>query len=426
MTESTIPDVVSRETARLALLMAQGIEHRRPAANKAGVLESIRMMGQLQIDTIHVVARSPYFVLWTRLGNYDPAWLDELLAEQQIFEAWSHEACFLPIEDFPFAAARMKHPISFRKRIFEYLEANRETADRLLAHVRENGPVRSSDFSAEPGSSGGWWNWKEEKVLLEALFTEGSLMVVRRERFQRVYDIPERVLPDWNPDSSATYEGMVRAHVLQSIRALGVATSGWVPDYYRFKVGQVAPILKELEEEGAILTTHIHGLKGKAYIHPDNAALVHDIVDGRYEAERTTLMMPFDPVVWDRKRGEELFDFSYLIECYTPAPKRIYGYFTLPILHRGTIVGRLDAKAHRKEKIFEVRSLHLEPCVTETELLAADLAPAILECAAWHNTPKVEIRRSAPRGFAPQLRSALRDARRALSQRTPEEEPLAP
>lgn len=413
MTEYSVPDVIRREAARLALLMAQGIEHCRQPATKEGVLASIRMMGQLQIDTIHVVARSPYFVLWTRLGQYDPSWLDELLAEQAIFEAWSHEACFLPIEDFPFAMARSRFPISFRKRIFEYLEEHRESADTLLAFVRENGAVRSADFTAEPGSTGGWWNWKEEKILLEALFTEGSLVVARRERFQRVYDLPERVLPDWHPSQTSTYEEMVRAHVLHSVRALGVAATSWIPDYYRFKVGQVAPVLAQLEEEGLILPTRIDGIKGRAFVHPHNAALVADIVKGRYSAERTTLLMPFDPVVWDRRRGEELFDFSYLIECYTPAAKRVYGYFTLPILHRGAIVGRLDAKAHRREGVFEIRSLHLEPWVVETDLLAAELAPALLDCASWHNTPKVEIRRSTPRGFAPLLRNALRDARRA-------------
>ncbi len=412
MTDFQLPPVISREAARLALLVAQGIEHRRPPATKEGVLSSIKTMGQLQIDTIHVVARSPYFVLWSRLGDYDPRWLDELLAEKAIFEAWSHEACFLPIEDFAFGRARSRYPISFRKRIFEYLEANREPADLLLQHVRENGAVRSSDFSAEPGTTGGWWNWKEEKVLLEALFTEGSLMVDRRERFQRVYDVRERVLPWWDETHTASYDDMVRAHVLQSVRALGVATIHWVPDYYRFLVGVAAPVVRSLAESGELLTTRIEGIPGEAFVHPDNAPMLQEILAGAYEAERTTLLSPFDPVVWHRKRAEELFDFSYLIECYTPAPKRIYGYFSLPILHRGTIVGRLDAKAHRKERHFEVKSLHLEPWVTETERLAADLAIALGECAAWHKTPKIEIRGSKPRGFAPQVRAAWKAEKR--------------
>ncbi|MGD9710552.1 MAG: winged helix-turn-helix domain-containing protein [Thermomicrobiales bacterium] len=412
MHATNFPPEVSRESARLALLIAQGIEHQRPPATKAGVRAAIQMMGQLQIDTIHVVARSPYFVLWTRLGHYDPTWLDELLAEKAIFEAWSHEACFLPIEDFAFARARSRFPVSFRRRIFEYLEENRVEADRLLRYVRENGAVRSSDFAAEPGTSGGWWNWKEEKVLLEALFTEGSLMVDRRDRFQRVYDVRERVLPEWDEERTATHEAMVRAHVLHSVRALGVAAASWIPDYYRFKVGEVAPVIRELAASGELITTQIEGVKGPAFVHPDQATMVQGVAERQYSATRTTLMSPFDPVAWHRKRAEELFDFSYLIECYTPSHKRIYGYFSLPILHRGAIVGRLDAKAHRRDRIFEIRSLHLEPWQTDNDQLAAELAQALLDCAVWHGTPKVEIRGSRPRGFAPQLRAAMKAIRR--------------
>ncbi len=397
----------------MALLAAQGIEHRRPEPTRDGVLAAIRTMGQLQIDTIHVVARSPYFVLWSRLGSYDPTWLDELLAEQQIFEAWSHEACFLPIEDYRYSWVRAAYPQSFRRRIFTYLEEHRSEADELLTYVREHGPVRSSDFKAEPGTTGGWWNWKQEKVLLEALFTEGSLMVVRRERFQRIYDVRERVLPNWSDEQGASWEEMVRAHVLHSVKALGVAAAAWVPDYYRFKVGEVAPVLRELAAQGCLLTTSIQGIKGPAYVHPEHAALVQHAASGDLRPERTTLLSPFDPVVWHRQRAMDLFDFSYLIECYTPEAKRVYGYFSLPILHRGALVGRLDAKAHRKEKVFEVKSLHLEPWVTEQEQVAEDLASALLECAAWHQTPKVVVRRSVPRGFAPILRNALKLARRS-------------
>lgn len=417
MTASQLPSSISRESARLALLVAQGIEHQRPEPTKEGVLASIRTMGQLQIDTIHVVARSPYFVLWSRLGEYDPRWLDELLAEKAIFEAWSHEACFLPIEDFAFGRARSSYPISFRKKIFEYLESNRESADLLLQHVRENGAVRSADFTAEPGTSGGWWNWKEEKVLLEALFTEGSLMVDRRERFQRVYDVRERVLPWWDESQTASYDDMIRVHVLQSVRALGVATIHWVPDYYRFLVGVAAPVVRALADSGELLVTRIEGIAGEAFVHPDNAPMLQKILAGDLEAERTTLLSPFDPVVWHRKRAEELFDFSYLIECYTPAPKRIYGYFSLPILHRGTIVGRLDAKAHRKDRLFEIRAMHLEPWVAPSAQLAAELAVALRECADWHRTPKIEIRGSKPRGFAPMVRSALKSERQRVDKR---------
>jgi uncharacterized protein YcaQ len=194
--------------------------------------------------------------------------------------------------------------------------------------------------------------------------------------------------------------------VLRSVKALGVAAAGWVPDYYRLKVAGVSAALKELADSGKLLVTSIEGVKGDAYVHPDNAMLVAEAAAGLRDPQRTILLSPFDPVVWDRKRDEELFDFYYRIECYTPAEKRVYGYFSLPILHRGALVGRLDAKAHRKDGIFEVRALHLEPGIAPDEDLASSLAIVLQECATWHKTPKVVIRKSNPRGFAPLVRAA--------------------
>ena len=160
------------------------------------VLSAIRRMGALQIDTISVVARSPYFVLFSRLGEYDPKWLDELLVEKALFEQWAHAASFVPIEDFAL----------FRRRILEgqresyfgsWAEENKGTLDHVLETVRTNGPMRSADFESEK-SPGGWWNWKIEKAALEYWFARGELMVSRRDKFQRVYDLTGRVLPDWN------------------------------------------------------------------------------------------------------------------------------------------------------------------------------------------------------------------------------------
>ena len=407
--QDAIPPVISREAVRTALLVAQGIEQcQRQPATRAAVLDAIRTMGQLQIDTIHVVARSPYFVLWSRLGDYDPAWLDALLTEGSIYEAWSHEACFLPVDDYPFSRTRISYPSTWKKAFFTYLDNHRDDADQLLGFIRENGPVRSSDFAREPGAGGGWWNWKHEKTLLESLFTAGSLMVARREKFQRVYDLRERVMPAWDDAVIPSHAEMIRAYVLRSVKALGVAAAAWIPDYYRLKIGEVAPHLRSLTEEGLLLETSIDGLKGGAYIHPDHTEMVWAAARGEIVPVRTTLLSPFDPVVWHRQRGEDLFDFSYRIECYTPAPKRRYGYFSLPILHQGALIGRLDAKAHRKEKVFEVRELHLEPGVQPDESIAQALATSLRECAAWHHTPTVVVRKSTPRGFAPLVRRALK------------------
>jgi uncharacterized protein len=377
-------------------------------ATKDGVLRAIRQMGQLQIDTIHVVARSPYFVLFSRLGAYDPAWLDEHVRSGAVFEAWTHVACFLPREDFALARVRQDDDKPWRDRYREYLKKHQVEVERLLERIRDKGPVRSTDFEREPGPRGAWWdNRKLEKSLLEALWLTGAVAVAYRENFQRVYDLRARVMPEWDTSPLPSQDEAERRMVLRTVKALGITTVRWIPDYYRLPKARVDGALKTLRNDGALLETSIEGITGTAYVHPDNLRLVRQAARGQLIPQRTALLSPFDPIVWDRQRGEQLFDFSYRIECYTPAPKRIYGYFTLPILHRGVLVGRLDAKAHRSNGIFEVKSLHLEPGTLQTEDLSRDLAQAIQETAGWHGTPKVTVTRSDPSEFKQALDASL-------------------
>ncbi|HEX5724317.1 MAG TPA: crosslink repair DNA glycosylase YcaQ family protein [Longimicrobiaceae bacterium] len=400
---------LTKDAARALMLAAQGLHRtRRPRARKADVLAAIRRMGALQIDTIQVIARSPYLVLWSRLGPYQPRWLDELLAEGAIFEYWAHEACFLPIEDYPLYRHRMLDPSGMGwKYRPAFMEKHREEAERLLAHVRQSGAVRSVDFERREGGSG-WWEWKPEKRMLEGLFTAGELMIARRERFQRVYDVRERVHPSWDDRHLPPRAEVDRALVLRAVRALGVARARWVADYFRMSKAVAAPLPERLADEGALERVRVEGWEEPLYVHPDHRELARDAAEGRLKPTATTLLSPFDPIVWDRARCKELFGFDYRLECYTPAPKRRYGYFTLPILHRGALVGRLDPKAHRQEGVFEVRVLHLEPGVRLTRHLAEGVARALRECAAWHGTPEVVVRHSDPPGAAALLQEALR------------------
>ncbi|HZG41941.1 MAG TPA: crosslink repair DNA glycosylase YcaQ family protein, partial [Longimicrobium sp.] len=213
---------LSQSAARAVMLAAQGLDRRpRRRATKAGVLDTIRRMGALQIDTISVVARSPYLVLWSRLGDYRPEWLDSLLEEGKLFEYWAHEASFLPIEDYPLFRRRMLDPSWAGWRWSHALmERHPESAARLLALVRERGPVRSSDFERLQ-KGGTWWDWKPEKRMLESLFTAGELMIRRRDRFQRIYDLRERVLPSWSDDQLPPADAVDRALALKAVRAMG-------------------------------------------------------------------------------------------------------------------------------------------------------------------------------------------------------------
>lgn len=401
-------EIKLRESAARALHLAAqemlGPPRRRAA--KADVLAAIRRMGMLQIDTISVVARSPYLVLWSRLGDYEPAWLDELLAEGALFEYWAHEACFLPIEHYGLYRHRMLDPEAMGwKYSSNWMRERAAEVESLLAHVREKGPVRSSDFERSDGKAGGWWEWKPEKRSLEVLFTAGQLMIARRHNFQRIYDLAERVHPGWHDGLTPPLEEVRRTFVLQAVRALGLAKAGWIPDYHRTRRPHPAPAA--LADADLLLRARVEGWDEPLYIHPDHAELAARAADGELRPSLTTLLSPFDPIVWDRRRALELFGFDYRLECYTPAEKRQYGYFTLPILRRGSLVGRVDAKAHRKAGEFELRSIVLEPGVRPSERLAADVAAAVKRCARWHGCARLRVTHAVPEGFGVLLEAAI-------------------
>ncbi|MGH9941994.1 MAG: winged helix-turn-helix domain-containing protein [Pyrinomonadaceae bacterium] len=393
--------------AATGLLLAHAPRRR---ARKEDVLETIRRMGVLQIDTIHVVARSPYLVLWSRLGSYDPCWLDELLAEGRLFEYWSHEASFLPIEDYGLYRHRMIDPGSMGwKYSHAWLDQHRLEVERVLAHVRARGAVMSSDFARTDGKKGGWWEWKPEKRALEMLFTAGELMIARRRNFQRVYDLRERVLPGWSDEQSLTAAAARRQLALKAVNALGLTTARWAADYFRTPKRETETLVRCLADEGALHSAQVEGWAEEPfYFHPDQTSLLESASAGKLRPTLTTLLSPFDPLVWDRVRASRMFAFDYRLECYTPAPKRLYGYFTLPVLRRGALVGRLDAKAHRKEGRFEIKALHLEPETEITDELISDLAGAFADCAAWHTTPEITITDTNPPRLASLIRRALK------------------
>jgi uncharacterized protein len=394
--------------ARRLHLRAQGLDRRpRGRARKADVLAAIRRMGVLQIDTISVVARSPYLVLFSRLGEYEPAWLDELLAEGALFEYWAHEASFLPIEDYALMRHRMLEPerMGWKYRA-EWVQRHRAELTRVLDHIRSNGAVRSADFARRDGAQAGWWEWKPEKRALEALFTAGDLMVARRQAFHRVYDLRERVHPDWSDNQLPPRHEVDRELILRSVRALGIATARSIADYYRMPKRETPERVRELAAAGELVEAQVDGWSDVAYIHAGDADAARHAGD-LPRPTLTTVLSPFDPVVWDRARARALFGFDYRIECYTPAPQRQYGYFVLPLLRRGELIGRIDAKAHRRAGRFEVIALHMEDGVRITDALLRDTARALVEVAAWHRTPDVDIRRTAPRSLRQPLRATL-------------------
>jgi len=375
--------------ARQLQLAAQGLL--RPPSHKArfdDLLSAVRRMSLLQIDTIHVVARSPYLVLFSRLGEYPHIWLEQALAQRNLFEYWAHEACFIPIEDYPLLRHRMLNPSALGWKYSQtWMDEHQQDITHLLAHIRENGAVRSADFTAPAGQKPGWWAWKPHKRHLENLFTAGELMVSERRQFQRVYDLRERMMPDWDDAQHALTEAEAVQRMLDnSACSLGIFRLAWLADYYRLKRAPVIQAIDRWLEQETVREVQVEDL-GTMYVHHSLfTQLAHP-----QAATHTAILSPFDPLVWDRKRALELFDFDYRLECYTPEEKRQYGYFVLPVLHRGALKARLDARMQRKTKVLEVKQLWLEPHTRVSQQFVDDVQRALTKFARWQGAEMIEV-----------------------------------
>ncbi|MBN2048619.1 MAG: YcaQ family DNA glycosylase [Anaerolineaceae bacterium] len=401
----TVTEIHSDQLRNIQLAAMGLLTGPEKTATKEDVLAYIRQAKTLQIDTIHVVARSPYLVLWSHLGDYKNEWLDQLLAEHKIFEFWAHMASFSPIEDFAILRGlNLAGERPERDWLSWIKENHQEDVERVRQFIRENGPTRSADFKTDKVLPGFWSNAKVEKHAMEAMFLNMELMIDHREKFQRFYDFRERVLPDWDDTNALSPDEAKRELVLRSVEALGAALPEWIPDYFRFRKNHIRPIVESLVDEGALLPLRVTDWDCGAYMHPAQLPLLNDALTGKLEPTYTTLLSPFDPLAWDRERMRKLFNFDYTIEVYTPVEKRVYGYLNLPILHRGRLIGRLDPKAHRKEKIMEIREFHLEEGVT----LGADDFSALREMlwsfTHWHKMKTIQFGENVPEPIAAGLR----------------------
>jgi len=320
---------------------------------KNATLRAIEQLGYVQIDTISVVARAHHHVLWSRIANYRPAFLDHLVRERKLFEYWSHAAAWLPMSDYRFALPRMRKQNGERD---WFADCDQKLKREILKRIEIEGPIRARDFADPQHRSGGWWEWKPAKRVLEQLFMQGELMVSAREGFQKIYDLPERVLPEW-VDTSPPDTSEFAAHLVDtSLRAHGFATLVSMT-YLRKGQALRAAVRRQLETrvESEELTCIDPGNGTQVYIDPE-------LLDSRapHSNRQLRILSPFDNVIIQRQRGREVFDFDYQIECYLPGPKREYGYFCLPLLYRDRFVGRIDCKAHRASRRLEIKTLHIE------------------------------------------------------------------
>jgi uncharacterized protein YcaQ len=400
-----MPDArITRDEARAISIIAQGLDDRpNKKPTKEQVFEMIRRIGCLQIDTISVVARSHYLVLWSRLGNYDQRTLDELhYPDRQIFEYWGHAASFLPIELYPYMRRKM---LERQEKPHEWTVENVAVLEHVIESIREHGPIHSGHFErpnkdekVEPWS---WYGGKPTNVAFDVLWLNGTLGIDRRVNFQRYYDLNERIFPELHAADLPDEDEERRVLATRAVQAMGVARSIWLNDYFRTYWGvrghnspKPQTILDDLSERDVVFSVEIDGL-GEAYIAESNRCVLDEVRAGR-RPSRTVFLSPFDNLIWDRARTSQLFDFDYRIECYTPAAKRIYGYFTLPILDQGKLIGRLDPKVDRKTKVFQIKALHLEPGVRMSKARARRILKTVRDFATFHEATVSVIEAGPP------------------------------
>ena len=360
-------DSLSIADARALALAAQGFDTARPKtkATQRHVDALISRLGVIQIDSVNVLVRSQELPLFSRLGNHNRNAIPKATEQQKLFEYWGHEAAHLPVEIHPLFRWKMEAARLGKAKhwgLTSFYDDNKAFVKRMLKHVEKNGPTTSRELSTRTEKKGTWWDWDEAKVALEYLFLTGQLMSRGRGTdFARIYDTPERVLPGDVLNAPTPSEHDARKQLLvRSAIAQGVATASDLADYYRQKPTTVKPLITELVEEGELRTVAVDGWTEKAFIH--RAAKLPK------QLHATALLSPFDSLVWCRPRNERLFDFHYRIEIYTPKEKRKFGYYVLPFMMNGEMVGRVDLKADRANSKLLVHSVHTEKGVKRSTI----------------------------------------------------------
>jgi uncharacterized protein YcaQ len=384
-------DSLSIADARRIALAAQGFDTARPKtkATQRHVDPLISRLGVIQIDSVNVLVRSQELPLFARLGNHDRNAIPKATEAQKLFEYWGHEAAHLPVDLHPLFRWKMNAARAGKVThwgLTSFYEENKAFVKRILKHVATNGPTTSRELSTRTEKKGTWWDWDEAKVALEYLFLTGQLMSRGRgSDFARIYDTPERVLPQRIIDAPTPSEHDARKQlIVRSAIAQGVATASDLADYYRQRRATVKPLIAELVEEGELREVAVDGWTEKAFVHR-NAKMPKQL-------HATSLLSPFDSLVWCRPRNERLFNFHYRIEIYTPKEKRKFGYYVLPFMMNGEMVGRVDLKADRANSALLAYSVHTEKGVKRSSINEA-LNAELHAMATWLQLDQLQIGR---------------------------------
>lgn len=385
----------------------------------------------MQLDSINVLERAHYLTLWSRFGPYNRRRLDGLVYRRRLlFEYWAHAACLVPTSMLPWWRRAM---LDYRVRHTgwsDWLRRNTRTLRRVRETIAQNGPMANADFDGRrPRGASGWWNWKPVQHALHYLWMSGALAIDSRRHFHKRFDLFERALPDSVSMSAVTSDEFRRWHLERTLHALGAATIADVAGYFtfpRFGPGGRRVALAELRARDAITDVRVEDSSLSWLVLTRDLPALARAARAGASSVGTTLLSPFDSLLWYRERAARLFGFDYRIQVYTPSAKRLHGYYTLPILHDGALIGRVDAKAHRTARRLEVVSVHFEPWfasgraapagigIVDRDAAVAGLADALESLATFVGADALTLGSVAPHRLRAPVQRALRTAGRLV------------
>jgi uncharacterized protein YcaQ len=412
--------------AAALFLERQWLDRPRGRRLTARTLEGFAVAtGGIQLDSINVVDRAHHLTLWSRFGPYKRESLRRLIEKERVlFEYWAHVACLVATSDFP---AWRRVMIDYQRRHkgwVRFLKKHKPLIAVVENAIRERGPLGNADFR-EPGKKvqGGWWNWRPATHALDYLWMSGRTSVHSRVHFHKRFDLTERVVPaEVLGREPLTAEAFRRWHLDRSLSAMGAATETDLRMYLtypRFEISERKATLREAVHDGSVVEVELEGDKGKWFTRREDLDALAAAGRRRTPSSGSALLAPFDSFLWHRERTRRLFGYDYRIEVYVPGPRRTHGYYSLPILVDGHLIGRVDTKTHRQDGVLELKNVHFEPWFVSDETppvngrrpLDRDATVASLADAAWSLAAHTECRKVKLTRVEPsRMRAALRRA----------------
>ncbi len=431
MSSTRTPSSVPLRAVAALFLARQHLERPRGRRLSAASLRAFAAdTGGVQIDSINVVDRAHYVAVWNRFGPYDRATLDELVYQKRVlFEYWAHAACLISADHFPWWRRAMLDYSTRTRGWGRWLQKNRALVAEIEAELTARGPLGSSDFERDrKKKSGGWWNWKPSTHALDYLWMSGRTLVHSRAHFQKRFDLAERIMPEGTAATPPLPDEFRRWHVRRSLHAMGAATPTDLRAYLSFPRGSMMDrrrILADMLASGEVVRISVEDASGAPskvpwYALAEDVSQLAAAARKKAPSRGTAILTPFDSFLWHRERTARLFGFDYRIEVYTPGPQRVHGYYVMPILHHGQLIGRIDAKVHRAHGELEVKRIHFEPWFVrgspapavdwgrlDRDEALSGVADALCSLAAFTSAPRITLGQISPSTLKSAVKRAL-------------------